>query len=69
MSYLCAVVLFVIDNNNCVSESLFEMLNIHICSHCGTFLCEKTTCMSHVNGKAIKGYEREIQAVLNNRKN
>ena len=53
---------------NCVNESLFEMLNIHICTHYDTFLSKKITCMSHVNGKGDRGYEREIQAVLNNRK-
>ena len=54
---------------DCVNESLFEMLNIHICTHCDTFLCKKTTCVLHVKGKGDRGYEREIQAVLNNRKN
>ena len=54
---------------NCVNESLFQMLNIHICLHCHTFLCKKTTCVSHVNGKGDRGYAREIQTVLNNRKN
>ena len=54
---------------NCVNESLFEMLNIHIYTHCDIFLCKKTTCMSHVNGKGDRGYDRKIQAVLNNRKN
>ena len=54
---------------NCVNESLFEMSNIHICTHCDTFLCKKTTCGSHVNGKGNRGYEWEIQAVLDNRKN
>ena len=54
---------------NCITESLFEMLNIHICTHCDTFLCKKTTCVSHVNGKGYRGYKREIPAVLNNRKN
>ena len=44
------------------------MLNIHICTHCDTFLCKKTTCVSHVNGKGDRGYGRKIQAVLNNRK-
>ena len=48
---------------------LYEMLYIHIRTHCDTFLCKKTTCVSHVNGKGDRGYEREIQAVLNNRKN
>ena len=42
------------------------MLNIHICTHCETFLCKKTTCVSHVNGKGDRGYGRKIQAVLNN---
>ena len=37
------------------------MLNIHICTHCDTFLCKKTTCVSHVNGKNDRGYEREIK--------
>ena len=45
------------------------MLNIHICTHRDTFLCKETTCVSHVNDKGDRGYEREIQAVLNNRKN
>ena len=54
---------------NCVNESLFEMLNIHICTHCDTFLCKNTTCVSHFNGKGDRGYEREIQSVLNTRKN
>ena len=54
---------------NCINESLFEMLNVHICTHCDTFLCEKTPCVLHVNGKGDRGYEREIQAVLNKRKN
>ena len=53
---------------NCVNEYLFEMLNIHICTHCDTFLCEMITCVSHVNGKGDRGYDRKIQAVLNNRK-
>ena len=48
---------------------MFEMLNIHICTHCDTFLCKKTLCVSHVNGKGNRGYDRKIQAVLNNRKN
>ena len=56
---------------NCVNESLFEMLNIYICTHCDTFLCKKTTCVSHVNGTGDRGGgdERETQAVSNNRKN
>ena len=54
---------------NCVNESLFDMLNIHICTHCDTFLCKKTTCVSHGNGKGDREYGRKIQAVLNNRKN
>ena len=54
---------------NCVNESLFEILIIHICTHCDTFLCKETTCVSHVNGKGDRGYERELQAVLNNREN
>ena len=45
------------------------MLNNHICTHCDTFLCKDTTCVSHVNGKGDMGYERKIHAVLNNRKN
>ena len=45
------------------------MLNIHICTHCDTFLCKNTTCVSHVNGKGDRGYEWKIQAVLNSRKN
>ena len=53
----------------CVNESLFKMLNIHIRTHCDTFLCKKTTCVSHVNGKGDRGYERETQAVLKNGKN
>ena len=40
---------------NCVNESLFEMLNIHICTHCDTFLCKKTTCVRPVNGKGDRG--------------
>ena len=28
-----------------------------------------TTCVSYVNCKGDRGYERKIQAVLNNRKN
>ena len=55
--------------NNCVNESLFEMLNIHIWTNCDTFLCKETMCASHVNGKGDRGYERGIQVVLNNRKN
>ena len=54
---------------NCVKESLTEMLNIHICTYCDTFLCTETTCVSHVNGKGDRGNERKIHAVLNNRKN
>ena len=54
---------------NCLNESLFEMLNIHICTHCDTFLCKETTFVSHVNGKGGMGYERKIPAILNNRKN
>ena len=54
---------------DCVNESLFEMSNIHICTHCDTFPCKNTTCVSHVKGKGDRGYEREIQAALNNRKN
>ena len=53
---------------NCLNESLFEMLNIHFYTHCETFLCTKITCVSHVNGKSDRGYQREIQTVLNNRK-
>ena len=53
---------------NCVNESLFKMLSNHICTHCDTFLCKETTCVSPINGKGDRGYEREIQAVLNNRK-
>ena len=53
---------------NCVNEFLFEMLNIHMCTHCDTFLCKEITCLSHVNGKGDRGYERKIQAVLNNGK-
>ena len=45
------------------------MLNIHICTHGDTFLCKDTMRVSYVNGKGERGYEREIQAVLNNRKN
>ena len=45
------------------------MLNIHSCTHCGTFLSKETTCVTHDNGKSDRGYEREIQAVLHNRKN
>ena len=39
-----------------------------MCKHCDTFLCQEITCVSHVNGKGDKGYERKIQAVLNNGK-
>ena len=53
---------------NFVNESVFGMLNFHICTHCDTFLCKKTTCVSQVNGKGDRGYVREIHAVLNNRK-
>ena len=52
-----------------LSRFYFEMLNIHICAHCHIFLCKETTCVSHDNGKGDKGYQREIQAVFNNRKN
>ena len=33
------------------------MLNIHICTHCDTFLCKETTCVSHtsINGKGDRG--------------
>ena len=40
------------------------MLNIHICTHCDTFLCKKTTSVLHANGKGDRGYDRKIQAVL-----
>ena len=53
----------------CVNEFLFDMLSIHICTHCDTFLCKKTTCVSHVNGKGDRGYEWKIQSVSNNIKN
>ena len=53
---------------NFVNESLFKMLNIHMCTRCDTFLCKDTTCVSHVNGRGDRGYERKIQAVLNNGK-
>ena len=43
--------------------------NIHICTHCDTFLSKETTCVSHVNGKGDRGNERKIHVVLNNRKN
>ena len=39
----------------CVNEYVFEMLNIHIWTHCDTFHCKKTTCVSHVNGKGDRG--------------
>ena len=52
-----------------LNESLFEMLSIHIYTHCDTFLCKQTTRVSHVNGKSNRGYEREVQAVLDNIKN
>ena len=51
---------------NCVNESV---LNIHICTQCDTFLCKENTCVSHINGKGDRVYEREIQAVFKNRKN
>ena len=54
---------------NCVREYLFQMLNIHTCTPCDTFLCKKTSRVSHVNGKGDRRYEREIQAVLSDRKN
>ena len=54
---------------NCVNESLFEISNIHVCTHNETFLCKDTICLSSVNGKGERGYVREIQAVLNCRKN
>ena len=37
---------------DCVNESVFEMLNIHICTHCDTFNCKQTMCVSRVNGKS-----------------
>ena len=43
------------------------MLNIHICTHCDTFLSKEDQCVSHVNGKGDWGNERDIQAVLHNR--
>ena len=45
-----------------------QVLFIHICTYCDTFLCKETTCVSHVNGKSDIGYEKKIPAVLNNRK-
>ena len=42
------------------------MLNIHICTHRNTFICKETTCVSHVNVKGDRGYNRETQAVLKN---
>ena len=53
----------------CVNESGFEMLNIHIWTHCDTFHCKQTMCASRVNGKSDRGNACEIQAVWNNRKN
>ena len=37
----------------CVEKSLFEMLYIHICTHCDTFLSKKTTCVRMLMVKAI----------------
>ena len=47
-------------------KCLFEMLDIHIYTYCDTCLSKETTCVSHVNGKGDRGYERKIHAVLNN---
>ena len=41
----------------CVNESEFEMLNIHIWTHCDTFHCKQTTCVSRVNWKGDRGNE------------
>ena len=40
------------------------MLNIHICTHCNTFLSKGPTCVSHINGIGDRGNERKIHAVL-----
>ena len=41
---------------NCVNESLFEMLDIHMCTHCDTFLCKEITCVCRMlMVKAIGG--------------
>ena len=37
----------------CVKKSLFEMLNIHICTHCETFLSKETKCVRMLMVKAI----------------
>ena len=55
--------------NVCVKESVFEMLNIYIWTHCDTFYCKHTTCVSCVHGKSDRGHASEIHAVCNNGKN
>ena len=49
----------------CVNESVFEMLNIHIWTHCDAFHCKQTMCVSRVNGKSdsLRGNASELQAV------
>ena len=47
----------------CVNESVLEMLNIHILTHCDIFYCKQTMCASGVNGKSDRGNASEIQAV------
>ena len=59
-------------NNICIkdiSQSVFEILNIHIWTHCDTFHYIQTMCVSRVNGKRDRGNASEIQPVCNNRKN
>ena len=42
------------------------MLDIHhTCTHCDTFYCKQTTCLSHVIVTIDWGSESEIQAVFN----
>ena len=52
----------------CVNESLFEMLNIHMCTHCDTFLCKRPRVYRMLMVKVIGGTNGKIQAVLNNTK-
>ena len=53
----------------CVNESVFEMLNIHIWTHCDTFHYKQTMCVLRVNGKSARGNASETTFVCNNRKN
>ena len=52
---------------NCVNESVWNVKYSYL--HTLWYISfREITCVAHVNGKGDRGYKREIQAVLNNRK-